>query len=179
MALVIEDGTGMADAESYATIAAINAYAVANGASFPITGADAPATTAAVAAAEAAARRGTRAIDGLYGRRFVGSRTNGRAQAQCWPRTGATDNDGEDIADDEIPSEIISAVCEAAIRELAEPGSLAPDLERGGAIKSLKAGSVAIEYKDGAPAETTFTTINNLLAGIVTRRSPVTFLERV
>jgi len=48
---------------------------------------------------------------------------------------------------------------------MAEPGSLSPDLDRGGAIKTLKAGSVEIDYAESAPVSTTFTAIDGLLSG--------------
>jgi hypothetical protein len=70
-----------------------------------------------------------------------------------------------------VPIEIVHATIEAAVRELATPGSLAPDLERGGAIKSLRAGSVGIEYMGNAPAETIFTLIDGILSGLLGSRS--------
>lgn len=40
---------------------------------------------------------------------------------------------------------------------------MSPDMERGGAINSLKAGSVEITYADGATSGTVFTSIDELL----------------
>lgn len=160
MALVVEDGTGKADAESYVGVADCAAWATKNGAAF---------SAAPEASAEAALRRATRFIDATYGARFIGFRTNGRAQALQWPRRDAYDEANDEyLPDDEVPQEIVTAACEAAVRELAEPGSLAPDLERGGAVKRLQAGSVQIEYAGNASALTTFTVIDNALAGLLT-----------
>lgn len=163
MALDITPG-GSAS-ESYASIETINAYAAKVGASFPITGDDTPATEAAIAAAEAAARRATAWIDATYGPRFLGAPAN-VAQALEWPRFGAIYR-GEELPDDTIPQKIIDATCEAAIRELAAPNSLAPDLKRGGKIKAVGAGSARVEFADGAPSGTTFSAIDGLLRGLV------------
>jgi hypothetical protein len=116
---------------------------------------------------EAALIRATQAIDALYRGRFPGSRTDGRTQPLEWPRSQAYDIDDEEIADDEIPQEVIDATCEAALRELVEAGSMMPDLDRGGGIKRVKAGSVEVEYNGAASATTTFSLIDGILAPIV------------
>lgn len=96
-------------------------------------------------AREAALRRGQDAIAGEYNSRWVDEWDNSEA-----------------------PERVKMAVVEAAIRELANPGSMAPDQARGGRIKSVGAGSARVEYMDGAPAETVFSTIDGLLRGLVT-----------
>lgn len=163
MALVTTPGAS--DAEAYADIAAINAYAVKVGASFPITGSDGPSTAAAIAAAEAAARRATAWLDGEYGPRFIGVPASPQ-QALEWPRSDAWYR-GEELPDDTIPQKIVDAMCEAAIRELANPGSMSPDLKRGGKIKAVGAGSARVEFMDGAPATTVFQAIDGKLNGLV------------
>lgn len=102
----------------------------------------------------AALRRGQDYIAGKYNQRWV-----------------------EEWENDEAPEQVQYAIYEAAIRELATPGSLAPDLERGGAVKSLKAGSVAIEYMDSAERRTTISAIDNLLRGLVTGANTVTLVR--
>src|SRR5690606_33032799 len=136
------DGTGKSDAESYASLATIAAYAAAHGLTFAIEGDD-------EALAEAAARRATVWLDATYRSRFTGRRTNGRNQALEWPRTGAYDNQvpPDYLESDEIPQEIIDACCEAAIREKASPGSLSPDVTPGQVAKRERVeGAVEIEY---------------------------------
>jgi hypothetical protein len=159
VALVVEDGTGLSTAESYVSVADCSTYCTARGLTFA-TGTDAN--------KEAALRRATAYIDGAYGARFIGARRNGRSQALQWPRIDAYDSSVEEYVDHEsVPVEVINATCEAAVRELAVPGALAPDLERGGQIKSLKAGSVGIEYMGSAPADTTFKVIDQALASLL------------
>lgn len=173
-ALVVEDGSGLANSDSYVSVADAVAYATARALAFSDTD---------DAAASAALRRSTAWIDSTYRTRFTGYRTYRRAQALEWPRVGAyvyIPNNASDmayaggydpaydyLATNEIPVEIINATCLAAVRELANPGTLTPDLKRGGAIKSLKAGSVDIEYAGTASPLTTWTVIDNALSGLL------------
>lgn len=158
MALVLEDGTGVAGANTYALEADADAYFEARGNTT---------WTDSTDDKEGALVRATAAIEAKYGSRYPGSRANGRSQPLGWPRTSATDADDEEIADDEIPQELIDAVCEASLRELIEPGSMMPDLDRGGAINRLKAGSVEVEYSGNASATTTYTLIDGILARLL------------
>ena len=80
---------------------------------------------------------------------------------------GAYDVEGNIIGSDEVPVEIINATIEAALRELATPGSMLPDLERGGQLKRVKAGSVEVEYGSNATATTDFQLIDGLLSGLL------------
>ncbi len=166
MTLVIEDGTGKADAESYASIADIAAYATARGLTFAITGGTNEAD------AEAAARRATVWLDATYRGRFTGRRTNGRAQALEWPRSGAYDNQvpPDYIESDEIPREIIDACIEAAVREKASPGSLSPDVTPGTVAKREKVGALEVEYFRGggvADQRPIATVIDDILAPLL------------
>lgn len=166
MSLDVEDGTGKANAESYVNVADCEAYCAARGLTF---------ASGATADKESALRRATTAIDALYGNRFAGARLNGRAQSLSWPRSGAYDANGEEIASDEIPVEVIRATCEFAVRELAEPGATMPDLERGGAVRSLKAGSVSIEYAGNATARTVYSVVDGILATLLVARQLAAF----
>lgn len=158
MTLNVEDGTGKSDSDAYASLDDAAAYASARGLTFPASPAG---------PAEAAIIRATAAIDATYRARFPGQRTNGRAQSLEWPRKCAGDAEGNPIGSDEIPQEIISATIEAAVRELASPNSMLPDLERGGGIRSLQAGSVRIEYGANASAQTVYSIIDGLLSGLI------------
>jgi hypothetical protein len=155
MGIIVEDGTGLAGANSYASEDELDTYT------------DDRAITLATGDAEAALIRATAAIDAIYGSRFPGYKTNGRDQNLLWPRIYAYDGDGDLIDSDEIPVEIKNATCEAAVRELTTPGSMSPDLERGGGVKRLKAGSVEIEYGSNAEAGTTFSVIDGILSALL------------
>lgn len=80
---------------------------------------------------------------------FRGSRAGGRAQGVEWPRTGATDYEGNAIAEDVIPAEVLNATYEAALRELASPGSLSPDFVPSSQVTKEKVGPIEVTYADG------------------------------
>ncbi len=162
MAFVVEDGTGLSAANAYISASAATAYFTDRGIT-DWTGTD--------SVKEAAIIRATAAIDAMYRGRFPGWKARSREQALEWPRTLAYDIEDNLIAGDEVPVEVEDATCEAALRELLSPGSVLPDLERGGSVKRLKAGSVEIEYGANASPQTTFQLINGILSGILTTGS--------
>lgn len=75
---------------------------------------------------EEASVRGCAWLDAFYQRRWPGYRKNGRSQARAWPRTGATDAEGETIDENTIPPEVLRASFEATYYELVKPYSLSP-----------------------------------------------------
>ena len=158
MTIIVEDGTAPAGANAYVSVDDCQAYCDARGLTFGASPTE---------VGEEAIIRATTAIDARYRGRFPGYKTNGRNQSLEWPRTAAYDAEWNAIGGTEIPIEIINATCEAAVRELASPGSMMPDLERGGSIKRLKAGSVEIEYGANAMAQTTFTLIDGILSPLL------------
>lgn len=144
MTLIVETGDGASDSESYVTTADANAYALARGLAFPIDD---------EAVAEQALRRATTWLDATYGGYFSGERLNGREQSLQWPRANAYDNSGTPIAlpSDEIPIEIINATIEAAVREMASPGALSPDVTPGEIIEEVSVdGAVAVKFANGS-----------------------------
>ncbi|PSJ60750.1 DnaT-like ssDNA-binding protein [Pseudaminobacter soli (ex Li et al. 2025)] len=156
---------GASDTDSYVDVDAFKTYCERIG--YDVTG-------KADTDLEQALRRGTRGLDGIYGQRFIGSPTSAD-QALEWPRTGAAWR-GSDIPGDIVPQKVKDAACEAAWRELTVPGSLSPDQERGGRIKRKREkveGAIdeETEWMDGAPAETTFSAIEGLLSGLITRKA--------
>jgi hypothetical protein len=153
--MVVEDGTGLLLADSYASEDDLDNYVDARG------------LTLASGDAEAALVRASAAIDATYAGAFPGYRLRGRDQGLEWPRQNAWDVQGWLIRDDAVPIEVINATCEAAIRELIEPGSMMPDLKRGGAIQSVRAGSVAVTYASNASARTTYSIIDGIIANIL------------
>ena len=188
MALIVENGAGLPDAQRYVDLDAAAAYATVSGL------ATWQANDKTDEDRSAALIRATRFIDATYRGRFPGYPAHGRAQALEWPRVGAyvvvPDNGRSDalydaggrgyaylngvyqIPANEVPREMKAAVCEAAARELAKPGSLAPDLKRGGAIKSAGAGSARVEFFGGAPATTTFQALDLALGALLMPASP-------
>jgi len=129
----------------------------------------------------AALNRATDYIDGRYrillpsGRwasMFPGVRTAGRGQQNEWPRTGAIDNEGARIGADEVPVEVLQATYEAALRELARPGSLSPDFVASALATRKKVGPIEIAYSDkaadgGVPTRPVITVIDEILAALL------------
>ncbi|MEE5138675.1 DnaT-like ssDNA-binding protein [Pseudomonas alliivorans] len=103
---------------------------------------------------------------------FSGIKTGGRAQALQWPRTGATDTEGNEIPTTDIPVEVEQATYEAALREIALPGSLSPDYVASTAIKRQKVDVLEIEYQTastgtGVPTRPIITVVDELIAPLL------------
>lgn len=160
--LIVEDGSIVADANSYIAYDYALAYHALRGNSAWAAASDADQQYAII--------RATQAVDSIYKGKWKGEPTEYGTQELEWPRSGVTVG-STSIDDDVIPAAIKKAVCEAALRELASPGSMTPDLDRGGEIKRVKADVVEVEYMDGANSTTTFTAIDGLLADLVTGTS--------
>ncbi|MGO4326739.1 DnaT-like ssDNA-binding protein [Cupriavidus sp. 2TAF22] len=104
MAIVVEDGTGKPDANSYVSVAEADAYHADRGNT----------AWASATAKEAKLINATAYADSMY--RFQGQAA-GTTQALEWPRAGVTG----------IPKRVKDAVCELALRALAGP--LAADVK--------------------------------------------------
>ena len=102
----------------------------------------------------------------IYRDKLLGTQVSYGVQTLEYPRTGVFINDVEQ-AEDSIPEAIKHAVCELALRELATPNGIMPDLERGGDIKSVKADTVAIEFMDRASSFTSIPFVDKLLVNYI------------
>lgn len=118
-------------------------------------------------------------LDGEYGARFSGAKTGGRSQQLQWPRTGAMDAEDNEIEDDEVPFEVENAVYEAALRELANPGGLTPDIVGTERILREKVGDLETQYADAADpnaAKPVVTIIDGILAGLLVTKATSTIV---
>ncbi len=156
--LIVEDGSGLANAESYVSVSDCAAYATARDLAFATTPAE---------KAEAALRRATAYIDNTYRTRFPGQRKKFRLQALEWPRVGVVDMNGFPVTSDEVPVEVVRATCEAAVRELASPGSLNPDVTPGKVKKRAKVGEIEVEYAVGAGGAASQQPISPVIDGVL------------
>ena len=134
MALVIENGSGLANAEAYAGVADFSAWDVKYYGS-ALTGSDAD--------KEAAIRRAVAYLDAL---KWKGTRATGRAQALAWPRSGVTDCEGLAIGANMIPPEVIFAQHVLARAEFQSPGVLSPSVTLGAVVKREKVDVIEAEY---------------------------------
>ncbi|MCB2186282.1 MAG: hypothetical protein KQJ78_07685 [Deltaproteobacteria bacterium] len=155
MALIVEDGTGLATADSYNSLAELTAYHAARGNADWAAGAEAD--------QEAAAREAAAFLDDVCRGWWKGVKASG-TQALAWPRVNVLDEDGYGVTG--LPTEVKAAHAEASLRALA--GDLTPDLARGGRIKRKSiAGAIETEYMDDAPAGTIYPEIARKLAGLL------------
>jgi hypothetical protein len=111
---------------------------------------EARAITAPAGDVEPALLRASIWLDGTYRDRFPGYRTQQRLQVREWPRFDTIDAECNGIPATEVPVEIIEATYEAALRELAGPGSLTPDIVRADRVISERVGSLAVTYSDAS-----------------------------
>lgn len=143
MALIIEDGTGKADATSYVTVAEARAYALARGVTLP-------ADDAALEALLMQAMDYLEAQRKLYqGERTwpVGTLAHPAAQALQWPRTGVLVDCRYELASDAIPAELKRAQMQAAMEAFAGI-SLMPSTD-GRFVKREKVDVIETEYMTG------------------------------
>jgi hypothetical protein len=156
MTLIVEDGSGLADAEALASVAAFKAWCDGRGVDW---------SELADAEIEALLRKGADYLGEAYGGRLGGWRVSTR-QALDWPRAGAPRRDAGGCVywdSTSVPAEVARANIEAALR--ARTGDLSPDL--GQAVKRRKVGAIEVEYQDFAPMSPTFPTIEALMAPFV------------
>jgi len=159
MSLTVETGTGVQGAESYATIAYIDAYWAAR----THDARSATWTAATTAKKEGAAREATAFIDGVWGPSYRGVR-RGYVQGLEHPRTGAQDDAGYDLPD--LPPQLPMAVAELAPKALSGP--LAPDVKAGGGIiKRVKADNVEVEYEVNRETAKTYPAVARILAPLL------------
>jgi hypothetical protein len=138
VALVVEDGTGKADAESFITLAAATTrHANLGNAAW--------AAAATDAVREAALRRATVFMEQAYRERWQGyRRTN--TQALSWPRWWVS-IDNFPVDPDSVPVEVANACADLALAALTD--DLNPTLTRG--VRRKKIGPLETEYDPYSP----------------------------
>jgi len=167
MALITEDGTAKADAESLASVAFADTHHSNRGNT-----AWAALTTAAK---EQALRKATDYIGATYGRRWDGARVSS-LQALDWPRYDVPKRDGvysryagygydTYYVSDAVPAAVQRACADLALR--ASVAALAPD--RTQAVKRKRVeGAVEIEYQDYSDDTPLYPAIDGALAPFLT-----------
>jgi hypothetical protein len=145
MALVVEDGTGKSDAESYASVAYADTYNTNYISSSAW-------SAASDTEKEVALRRATQYIDSEWGMKWGGERRL-TTQALDWPRSFAYYADGRSIDSDEIPNRLQQACCQLAVDALSTPLLETSDPAAGVIKESVKLGPIS-ETKEYAGAKT-------------------------
>lgn len=152
--LIIETGAGLADAESYASVAAADARCASLG------------LTAWAALAEVdkeISLRKAMAFMATYRTRWTGQRAYQR-QALDWPRYNVV-VDGFTVPSTIVPAEVINACIDLAVRA-GRGEDLLPDLDTGSnTIKKDKTGPLETEYfQNTTDARERFVAVDALLA---------------
>lgn len=163
--LIVEDGTGVADANTYLTAEYVSEYAETIGSAVW----DDNESKQAVALIQA-----TRFIDMKYRGSLQGTIMRS-TQGLLWPRSSFVDTNGKDIVAGSLPKALKDAVAHAAIMYL-ENGTLDLNANSGNNIKSssVKVGGGAVEESVTyfAPSETNvFSVIDGYMAPLLSAAS--------
>lgn len=150
--IIVEDGSGVANANSYVSVANARVYAEARGVTFPVSN-DEVATFL------------IRATDYLEAQEceYQGERTSSD-QALSWPRTGVVLN-CDDVPPNVIPKSLISAQVQLAMAVFAG-FDLQPNVSPADYVTREKVGPIETEYADPTKVgmTPTFGAANALLA---------------
>lgn len=141
MALIVTPGSATAD--SFVSVADCDTYCEAYGLTDWTGAADSPADVK-----ESALRRATAFLSSAYS--WKGVRTDGRSQALAWPRSGVDDREGDTVAEDSIPVEIVQATCIIAAKEVASPGYMSPAVIQSERVKRERVDKIEVEYVSGS-----------------------------
>jgi hypothetical protein len=174
MALVVETGAGLSDAESYATVAFADGYALTYMGSTTWGDLD-------EAVKENWLRRGAAYLDRKYNGRWSGVRVS-RGQSLDWPRWDVMDDDGYIVLSDTVPVEVQKANVEAAVR-LFNGGDLEPDTAVGesGVVSKTERMDVFSEstvYAGSGNTQPRVTVIDNLLYQLLESSGGMKRVER-
>lgn len=148
--IIVEDGTGKTDSNSYIDEAGLTTYATDRGITL----------TAATDAAKAVLL--IQAMDYIEAQPYKGYKYTDE-QALQWPRAGVV-IDSYSVDTDEIPQLLIDALCETAISVDAGANPLAPV---GRSTKKEKVGDIEVEYMDGARDSTYIAAAENKLSKLL------------
>lgn len=143
MALIIEDGTGKPNANSFCSVAFADEY-------HALRGNVAWTSIVEVATKEQLLVKATDYAEGIYALAWPG-RVAGKLQALSWPRIGATAR-GFPIDSISIPNALAEATAELAL--IAKTTPLIPNVTRG--KKRVKVGTLEVEYDGNGPMATRF-----------------------
>lgn len=162
MTIIVEDGTGKIDAQTYCTVVFADAWHLARGMTLW--------ATMQEAEKEAALVRASNYLQQAYRLKWAGHRKT-VTQALDWPRYNALRVDSP-VAygygpayydDDAVPIEVQQANAELAFK--AASGDLAADVSQ--LVKRERVDVIEVEYMDGSTPIVRYRSIDNLLAPLL------------
>lgn len=155
MALIVEDGTGLSNAESYISVTDADTYIAA------YRGANATWDGASVTDKEVAARQATQYLDGTA--RWKGVKEFS-TQALDWPRSFAYDENN--IAFDGIPTKLEQATAEVMFL-IVTGETITETVTRQNQTIREKVDVIEVEYAEGATIQPIYPIITRLISDLV------------
>lgn len=155
MALVVENGTGLATAESYVSVASADTRHSNLG--------NTNWTTLTTEQKEEALRRSTVYLEQAYRERWKGNRHT-VDQALSWPRNSVVVDGFVVVDSDVVPADVANACADVAFKAAA--GDLNADITR--AVIREKVGPLETEYSAHSPQSVRYRSIDMLLAPYLT-----------
>lgn len=140
MAITVEDGTGLTDADAFISVADLEAYCDARGKDH---------STYSATEKEQAIVRATDYLSESF--RWKGFKLKERGhsdgeQALAWPRTYVIDRNGYGVDSDVVPDEVEKATAEVAFFELGNVGAMQPSYTPHDRVRSERVGPISVEY---------------------------------
>jgi hypothetical protein len=152
MALIVEDGSGKPNAQTYSSVADVVTYGALYG--LTTTHVDEPTIM-----------RAMQYLEGAYFEKWVGIKKT-EEQALAWPRSYATRKDGYTVSESIIPVEVKNALCALACRATAGV-VLAPDISRSDVAREEEIGPIRVRYESTAPIITIYRDIEFILRPLI------------
>lgn len=153
--LIVEDGTGLSNAESYISVTDADTYIAA------YKGADATYDAATTTAKEIAARQATKYLDGVYNWK---GEIYSSDQALDWPRNYVYNDRG--LMETGIPTALEQATAEMMFLIVTDV-TITENVDRGKQTVKEKVDVIEVEYESGASQQPSFPIVNRLLSDLV------------
>ena len=157
--ITVEDGTGIANANSYITLVYFTDYCSDLG----LTTSDS--NELEDEDEESLQKAMLRSMAFIDSHDFKGYKADDDYSLE-WPRVGVEDRNGYAIDSDEIPTNLKLAQARASYEEYINSGSLQKNLERGDMVTMEKIDVLQFEYDTYAPKTTVFQIIDGYLKGL-------------
>jgi len=161
MSLIVEDGSGLATAESYISVVDADAHHASRGT------AEASWVGLDTDIKEQCLRRATDYCIQTYRGSWKGVAVKPDTQALDWPRYSVYPNESVlyALSSTAVPTEVKRACAELALRANTE--SLTSDVAPVGAVLSEQVGSIAVTYANASTSQTRYTAVDRMLGPLL------------
>lgn len=152
MTIVVEDGTGLNNSESYISVSDCDSYHLNRG--------NSSWSNLTTEQKEQNLRKATQYIDSTYLFYGVIYKTT---QSLSFPREDIEDNEGRKL-DNSIPQKIKDATCELALASIDK--ELISITDNSNYVTKQKVGDLEVEYAVGAPVDRQYRLVDRILSGL-------------